>query len=164
MLARDPASRSARRREQSPTDAVSTAPQENSPHRPCAVSGRGYAPPGDGPGPAASTRRAGITRIRTAVHNLEGEAQTVRGLAAKLGIHKPAVTRALDRLEEFDLARRKPDPRDRRSILIQRTATGMKFLRELRRILNHAATTAGISVAPEQSRQVTGDMAAHSAG
>jgi DNA-binding MarR family transcriptional regulator len=38
----------------------------------------------------------------------------------------------LDRLEEFELTRRKPDPRGRRSILIQRTATGMKFLRELR--------------------------------
>jgi DNA-binding MarR family transcriptional regulator len=94
---------------------------------------------------------------------LEVEAQTVRGLAAKLGIHKPAVTRALDRLEEFDLTRRKPDPRDRRSVLIQRTATGMKFLRELRQILNHAATAAGISVAPERSRQATGDMAAHPA-
>jgi DNA-binding MarR family transcriptional regulator len=95
---------------------------------------------------------------------LESEAQTVRGLAAKLGIHKPAVTRALDRLEEFELTRRKPDPRDRRSILVQRTATGMKFLRELRQILNHATTTAVISVTPERSRQTAGDIAPHSAG
>jgi DNA-binding MarR family transcriptional regulator len=67
-------------------------------------------------------------------------------------------------LEEFDLTRREPDPRDRRSILVQRTATGMKFLRELRQILHHAATAAGLSVAPEQSRQAIGDMAAYSAG
>src|SRR3954451_11742707 len=37
---------------------------------------------------------------------LEAEAQTVRGLAAKLRIQKPTVTRALDRLEEFGLTRR----------------------------------------------------------
>ena len=61
---------------------------------------------------------------------LETEAQTVRGLAAKLGVSKPAITRALDRLSEFDLVRRKTDPLDRRSVLVQRTATGMAFLRE----------------------------------
>ncbi len=38
---------------------------------------------------------------------LESESQTVRGLAAKLSISKPAVTRALDRLMEFDLVRRR---------------------------------------------------------
>src|SRR4051794_7388824 len=43
---------------------------------------------------------------------LESEAQTVRGLASRLGVIKPAITRALDRLEEFDLVRRKQDPLD----------------------------------------------------
>ena len=38
---------------------------------------------------------------------LDDEAQTVRGLAAKLNVAKPAITRALDRLSEFDLVRRK---------------------------------------------------------
>jgi DNA-binding MarR family transcriptional regulator len=70
------------------------------------------------------------------------KAQTVRGLAAQLHILKPTVTRALDRLEEFDLVRRKTDPLDRRSILVQRTAAGMRFLRELRQMLNDAAATA----------------------
>ena len=70
---------------------------------------------------------------------LEGEAQTVRGLAAKLDISKPAVTRALDRLVEFDLVRRKDDPLDRRSILVQRTQTGLGFLRDLRGIMREAA-------------------------
>ena len=69
---------------------------------------------------------------------LEGEAQTVRGLAAKLDISKPAVTRALDRLVEFDLVRRKDDPLDRRSILVQRTQTGLGFLRDLRGIMREA--------------------------
>src|SRR6202008_5188139 len=66
---------------------------------------------------------------------LESEAQTVRGLAAKLNVSKPAITRALDRLSEFDLVRRKTDPLDRRSVLAQRTAAGPGFLRELKKIL-----------------------------
>ena len=69
---------------------------------------------------------------------LDEEAQTVRGLAAKLNVSKPAITRALDRLSEFDLLRRKTDPLDRRSVLAQRTATGMAFQRDLKKILAEA--------------------------
>ena len=69
---------------------------------------------------------------------LDDEAQTVRGLAAKLNVAKPAITRALDRLSEFDLVRRKIDSLDRRSVLAQRTATGMAFLRDLKKILSEA--------------------------
>jgi DNA-binding MarR family transcriptional regulator len=69
---------------------------------------------------------------------LETEAQTVRGLAATLHVAKPAITRALDRLSEFDLVRRKQDPLDRRSILVQRTAVGMAFLRDVRKMLAEA--------------------------
>ena len=54
---------------------------------------------------------------------------TVRGLANTLGVSKPAVTRALDRLGELGLARRKVDEKDRRSVLIQRTPGGNNFLR-----------------------------------
>lgn len=57
---------------------------------------------------------------------------TVRGLALKLNVSKPAITRALDRLGELDLARRKPDPSDRRSVLVQRTPKGNAFMRDLR--------------------------------
>src|ERR1700733_3752722 len=70
---------------------------------------------------------------------LESEAQTVRGLAAKLNVSKPAITRALDRLSEFELVRRKTDPLDRRSVLVQRTSPGMAFMRELRGYLRDAA-------------------------
>ena len=55
---------------------------------------------------------------------------TVRGLAATLNMSKPAVTRALDRLQGLDFLRRKPDESDRRSILVQRTVKGSVFLRE----------------------------------
>jgi DNA-binding MarR family transcriptional regulator len=81
-------------------------------------------------GPDLSARQLGV--FLTCY--LEEEAQTVRGLAAKLHVAKPAITRALDRLSEFDLVRRKGDPLDRRSVLVQRTATGMAFLREIRTI------------------------------
>ena len=55
---------------------------------------------------------------------------TVRGLAESLKISKPAVTRAIDRLSEMDMVRRKVDENDRRSVLIQRTVRGSVFLRE----------------------------------
>ena len=68
------------------------------------------------------------------------EAQTVRGLSAALGVSKPAITRALDWLSEFDLVRRKIDPADRRSVLVQRTVDGLSFIRDLQSILAEAAS------------------------
>ena len=70
---------------------------------------------------------------------LNDDAHTVRGLAAELSVSKPAITRALDRLGEFDLARRKIDPQDRRSVLVQRTTKGAAFLREIRGIMADAS-------------------------
>jgi len=66
------------------------------------------------------------------------EAQTVRGLAEILNVSKPAITRAIDRLGEFGLARRKTDPSDRRSIIIQRTVKGSVYLAELAEIIKEA--------------------------
>ena len=65
---------------------------------------------------------------------------TVRGLAAQLNVSKPAITRALDRLGELDLARRKVDPMDRRSVIVQRTLKGTAFLRDMRQIMTEAET------------------------
>ncbi|EHM01360.1 transcriptional regulator, MarR family [Acetobacteraceae bacterium AT-5844] len=67
---------------------------------------------------------------------------TVRGLAAALNVSKPAITRALDRLGELDLARRKTDPQDRRSVLVQRTVKGTGFLRDIRGVMVEADATA----------------------
>ena len=63
---------------------------------------------------------------------------TVRGLAADLNVSKPAITRALNRLGEFDLVRRKPDPSDRRSVLVSQTRTGLAFQRDLGQIMQRA--------------------------
>ncbi|HIJ39339.1 MAG TPA: MarR family transcriptional regulator [Rhodospirillaceae bacterium] len=70
---------------------------------------------------------------------LLSQPHTVRGLAIALNISKPAVTRALDRLSELGLIRRKVDEADRRSVLIQRTVKGSVFLREFGDIIVAAA-------------------------
>lgn len=90
-------------------------------------------------GPDLSARQLGV--FLTCY--LEIEAQTVRGLAAKLNVSKPAITRALDRLSEFDLVRRKTDPLDRRSVLMQRTMAGNGFMRDIKKILADAGKEAG---------------------
>jgi DNA-binding MarR family transcriptional regulator len=82
-------------------------------------------------GPDLSARQMGVFLTSY----LEEEAQTVRGLAAKPDVSKPAITRALDRLSEFDLVRRKTDPLDRRSVFVRRTIAGAAFLRDLKKIL-----------------------------
>ena len=69
---------------------------------------------------------------------------TVRGLAAQLNVSKPAVTRALDRLSELGLIKRKADERDRRSVLVQRTVKGSVFLREYGELIVEAAREIGI--------------------
>jgi DNA-binding MarR family transcriptional regulator len=62
---------------------------------------------------------------------LEAGPHTVRGLAARLSVSRPVVTRLMDRMEELDLARRVPDPRDRRSVLIDRTAPGEELMGDI---------------------------------
>lgn len=88
-------------------------------------------------GPDLSARQLGV--FLTCY--LQDGAHTVRGLAADLNVSKPAITRALDRLGELDLARRKVDPMDRRSVLVQRTLKGAAFLRDLRAIMSEASAT-----------------------
>lgn len=56
---------------------------------------------------------------------------TVRGLAAALVISKPAITRATDRLVELGFVTRRPDPTDRRSVIIAATRAGRDFLGKL---------------------------------
>ena len=57
--------------------------------------------------------------------------QTVRDLAATLNISKPAITRALDRLETLVFTRRETDKNDRRSVIARRTTNGSAYLRTL---------------------------------
>jgi DNA-binding MarR family transcriptional regulator len=86
-------------------------------------------------GPDLTARQLAVLLISY----LEDGPHTVRGLAARLEVAKPAITRALDRLEQFDLAHRRQDPRDRRSIVVARTPEGQAFLESLRGMLDEAA-------------------------
>ena len=106
-------------------------------------------------GPDQSARQLGV--FLTCY--LEEEAQTVRGLAAKLNVSKPAITRALDRLSEFDLVRRKTDPLDRRSVLVQRTVVGAGFMRDLKKINGDAeAKTQTAAMKEGRARAPVGAM------
>jgi DNA-binding MarR family transcriptional regulator len=62
---------------------------------------------------------------------LDAPPHTVRGLAAKLNVTKPVVTRALDTMGEMDLVARRRDANDRRNVIVQRTVQGALFLEKL---------------------------------
>ena len=49
---------------------------------------------------------------------------TVRGLATKLGVTKPVITRALDTMGGLGLLTRRRDDGDRRNVLVHRTLEG----------------------------------------
>jgi DNA-binding MarR family transcriptional regulator len=87
-------------------------------------------------GPDLSARQFACFLI---VH-LDDAPHTVRGLAARLSVSKPAITRSIDRLAELGLAKRGPDPRDRRSVLILRTRKGNDFMADIRNLLNGTPT------------------------
>ena len=67
-----------------------------------------------------------------------GTEHTVRGLAEALNVSKPAITRALDRLEDSEFAKRETDPKDRRSVIVRRTSKGSVYLGTLSGYLNAA--------------------------
>lgn len=56
----------------------------------------------------------------------EASEETVRALAARLKVSKPAITRATDKLVKLGMVRRSADPKDRRSVLISATASGRR--------------------------------------
>ncbi|MDQ0512435.1 MarR family transcriptional regulator [Ancylobacter amanitiformis] len=62
---------------------------------------------------------------------LETPPHTVRGLAARLGVTKPVVTRALDTMGALHLVSRRRDEADRRNVIIQRTVEGALYLEKL---------------------------------
>lgn len=55
---------------------------------------------------------------------------TVRGLASKLKVSKPVVTRALNTLGALGYLRRQKDESDLRNIFVERTPAGTAFLEE----------------------------------
>jgi DNA-binding MarR family transcriptional regulator len=60
---------------------------------------------------------------------------TVRGLAHRLSVSKPVVTRALNRLGSLGYLRRERDDMDRRNVFVTTTTEGAEFLEQFERII-----------------------------
>ena len=66
---------------------------------------------------------------------LDPPPHTVRGLAARLNVTKPVITRALDTMGKLELVARRRDEIDRRNVVIQRTAKGALAVERLGDVL-----------------------------
>ncbi len=74
--------------------------------------------------PDLTNRQMGILML---VYLSDGP-HTVRGLAGRLAVSKPVVTRALNTLGALGYIRRKRDENDLRNIFVERTVQGQDFL------------------------------------
>ena len=64
---------------------------------------------------------------------------TVRGLAERLGVSKPVITRALNTLGALGYLRRVRDESDRRNVFVAKTGSGQEFLESFERNLEQAS-------------------------
>jgi DNA-binding MarR family transcriptional regulator len=74
---------------------------------------------------------------------LDPPPHNVRGLARKLKVTKPVITRALDTMGKLGLVARRRDDTDRRNVVIQRTVKGALAVEQLGDLL--ARTAKGLS-------------------
>ncbi len=72
---------------------------------------------------------------------LQAPPHTVRGLAEKLSVSKPVITRALDAMGKLDLVNRRRDVEDRRNVLVQRTVKGSLYVEYLADMIAERART-----------------------
>jgi DNA-binding MarR family transcriptional regulator len=62
---------------------------------------------------------------------LDPPPHTVRGLAARLDVTKPVITRALDTMGALKLVSRHRDEKDRRNVLVKRTVEGALYVERI---------------------------------
>ena len=62
---------------------------------------------------------------------LDPPPHTIRALAARLGVTKPVITRALDTMGSLKLVSRHRDELDRRNVLVRRTVEGALYVERL---------------------------------
>ena len=70
---------------------------------------------------------------------LDPPPHSVRGLARKLKVTKPVITRALDTMGKLGLVARRRDEADRRNVVIQRTVEGALAVEHLGDLLVRTA-------------------------
>lgn len=88
----------------------------------------GYVRSGD---PDLTNRQMALLMV---VYLLPGP-HTVRGLAARLHVSKPVVTRALNTLGALGYLRRQKDDSDLRNIFVEQTPPGLAFLEEFAELI-----------------------------
>ena len=74
---------------------------------------------------------------------VDRRSQTVRGLSTTLSVSKPAISRALDRLEKEGMVARKADPDDRRSVTVEMTRKGVATMRQIGDQMNQSLQQRG---------------------
>lgn len=72
---------------------------------------------------------------------LENPPHTVRGLATRLDVTKPVITRALDTMGRMNLVSRRRDKNDMRNVIISRTVEGALYLEKLADLISQKAET-----------------------
>jgi DNA-binding MarR family transcriptional regulator len=77
---------------------------------------------------------------------LEDQPHTVRGLASKLKVTKPVITRALDTMGQRDLLKRRRDDNDRRNVMIERTENGAALVEKIGMLISTRAKGTGHGV------------------
>lgn len=70
---------------------------------------------------------------------LDPPPHTVRGLAKKLGVTKPVVTRALDTMGQLGYVSRRRDEKDRRNVIVQRTVKGALMVEKIGDLVSSVA-------------------------
>lgn len=85
----------------------------------------------------AVTEATGMSFARTrAIRRVAGRPLSMRELADALGIDPPNATVLVNELENQDLVRRRPNPDDRRSTLVEATSKGAAIARLANEILD----------------------------
>jgi DNA-binding MarR family transcriptional regulator len=72
---------------------------------------------------------------------MDAPPHTVRGLAFRLNVTKPVITRALDSMGKLGLVKRRRDDKDKRNVLIQRTVDGSLYIERLAELYVMKANT-----------------------
>jgi DNA-binding MarR family transcriptional regulator len=74
---------------------------------------------------------------------MEAPPHTVRGMAQKLNVSKPVITRALDSMGKIGLVTRRRDETDKRNVLVQRTVKGVLYLERLSEMISSTSQGMG---------------------
>lgn len=101
---------------------------------------------------AVAGRDPDLTQRQTAlllVVHLEPGPHTIRGLAARLRLAKPAVVRAVDTLSAAGLVERRPDPADRRSVHVRATLEAARRLDAFARLIARELAPPASAAAPD---------------